>query len=466
MTMHGSRCAAFFAAMLIASCVRDEATLVESCPAGLTACAGQCVDTALHPEHCGACEQPCPEGELCSISQCGVECLGGTKQCGDLCVDVTVDPNNCGDCDNPCKPNEPCSEGVCGTPKSCLDILTNGSAIGDGIYAINPNGNNARFVHCDMTTDGGGWTLVGRSAVGATMPGCAPDAGILIEGAAFEPTSEPLGTCLMVVPSAPTGQSCENGCGWLCSVGHLDYTVTTEVGTAYTITLKIADYLHNCVDPISAHVEADGASLGTWQSMGTNAWAYPSFQFTANAASTLVRVFLDIDYCCECTATCNVSCSPLVGDANIYLDQLVVTPSQQTPFGWSSASGTLEDDTAAYSLDAAALGLAFDEILFGNYADGKTWGDYVYRLALGANFVARHQTDAVNAGTAVSVTGTCPDGPTHLSWAGFTASTDAFRMNGDGSNAFGLTSLGWRTCFDDCDRGGALNGTPGMIFVR
>jgi Fibrinogen beta and gamma chains, C-terminal globular domain len=136
-------------------------------------------------------------------------------------------------------------------------------------------------------------------------------------------------------------------------------------------------------------------------------------------------------------------------------------------FGWTSATGSVTDDTKAYSLNASAAGIQFTELLFGNYTAGNTWGTG-YQVTVGAQFLTKYAKSDTGFGSVTPVLGACGStGPTMFNFIGFTTDTDTFHFRDTaGANGYGLSASGWLTCYTNCGQGGGVDQKPGMIFVR
>lgn len=110
------------------------------------------------------------ETDISTIPSCKDEIQNGTE------TDIDCGGGNCRAClgNQHCLTNNDCEGKACVSNKcvyapSCAELLALYGNSTDGEYIIDPNGGDFadRFkVLCDMTTDGGGWTLVGKGRQG------------------------------------------------------------------------------------------------------------------------------------------------------------------------------------------------------------------------------------------------------------------------------------------------------------
>ncbi|MBL8714546.1 MAG: hypothetical protein JNL79_01045 [Myxococcales bacterium] len=99
---------------------------VDPCP-GKTSCSGKCVETTNDLDHCGKCDNPCPDRKnairTCVASLCGFACNIGFDDCNgdklDGCeTSLDTSTDNCGLCGKACpavtNADPTCTKGACG----------------------------------------------------------------------------------------------------------------------------------------------------------------------------------------------------------------------------------------------------------------------------------------------------------------------------------------------------------------
>ena len=144
------------------------------------ACLATCIAAKCGDAIVWANMEACDDGNADETDMCTTLCKA--PACDDTIksgaeTDVDCGGPACSKCalDKACLANADCQSGVCKMnlcappPKSCKEVLANDPAAKSGLFQVDLDGNAntpAVDVYCDMTTDGGGWTIV-YAATGA-----------------------------------------------------------------------------------------------------------------------------------------------------------------------------------------------------------------------------------------------------------------------------------------------------------
>lgn len=92
----------------------------KECSDGEELCGGECVNISVSDQHCGGCNEPCADSEMCSNGACSDTCPSPLTECNGNCTDLDRDSANCGMCGRSCPSGTPCVGGSCGCPDYTL----------------------------------------------------------------------------------------------------------------------------------------------------------------------------------------------------------------------------------------------------------------------------------------------------------------------------------------------------------
>lgn len=145
----------------------------------LEECDGVCINIRADPQHCGACNRPCPNAFACQFGNCIPSCGGQFFQfCDGGQVNVGGDPNNCGFCGNVCPEGTICSQGFGGAPQCvnpCTSICGQSSLPGGCGMPVLMNKDVTTAIDFEMKGTSVTGNLTRATVYSCVPPGCASD---------------------------------------------------------------------------------------------------------------------------------------------------------------------------------------------------------------------------------------------------------------------------------------------------
>jgi len=141
---------------------------------------------------------------------------------------------------------------------------------------------------------------------------------------------------------------------------------------------------------------------------------------------------------------------------------------EQDSFGWGQSLGMVGVEGDPYSLNAADVGLSFEEILIARSTEFATPVENAYVIEVPESFLADHPDDAFEHESLRVVLGGCdPGSVSMLRWVGHTTLDSTFFLRDYADRGtYGLRSNGFNLVHNNCSQGAELNNQQGALFVR
>ena len=287
---------------------------------------GQCADSKACTTATDCMSAVC-SGKICAAPTCTDTAKNGTEtdmDCGGTCGPCGLGLSCAMGTD--CGTNL-CKQGSCQYATSCKDLLAGNPGSPDGMYTIDPDGAGPMAplkVLCDMTSDGGGWTMVGKGREGWSWV----DAG---EGTPDEIVNNPATNTVAYLDSAIVAAIAGNTnfMAWNSSLKvhrdsgfNDDYKLRPNAAATFKWSL-FADSRHGCggnaASTFSGTVSGSASPLGLGAFSNNNA-DLKDFQNTGNDCT---RMFTPqwSSHDCKGGWSTGVSCTPtaIAGISNCFM---------------------------------------------------------------------------------------------------------------------------------------------------
>ena len=202
---------ALLLAVGLAACSSEDETgdPILLCEEGQQACGGACADTSTDPRHCGACDNACGAGMVCSDGACATVCPADQVACDGGCYDPQTSADHCGTCGNACDGLDACVDGA------CVAACPVGQEIcGDGCFDLGTS--NQHCGTCDKACGAGEICLDGDCTTDCPLGQTACDGGCHdLQGSTLH--------CGACGNACDAGEACVDGtCGSNCAAGTTD----------------------------------------------------------------------------------------------------------------------------------------------------------------------------------------------------------------------------------------------------